>query len=130
MKFGQFEATAFSQGTGTSGLPGGFTPPERFIRAAFFKEHIAEAVNEAEAVSNAHHILNTVRISKGLVITANDAIDYSQYVGTMCNETLAYYYQSYDEQQLAKVSITEELLQMKEPKIFELNSIESIKELN
>lgn len=130
VKFGEYQATAFSQGTGTSGLPGGFTPPERFVRAAFFKEYIEVAENEEDGVNNAHHILNTVRIPKGIVITADQAVDYSQYVGAMCNESGTYYYSSYDSHQIVKVRITEKLLQTIEPVVFEIAQDESIKELN
>lgn len=130
VKFGDYEAQAFSQGTGTLGLPGGFTPPERFVRAAFLKEHILQAPTEVEGVTNAYHILNTVRIPKGIVVTPEDKDDYSQYVGTMCNESLTYYYSSYENYQITKVTITEELLAAKEPITFETDAFENIKSLN
>lgn len=130
VKFGEYEARAFSQGTGTMGLPGGYTPPERFVRAAFFKEHIKQAENETEGVSNAYHILSTVRIPKGIVVTADDREDFSQYVGTMCNTSLTYYYTSYENYQIAKVQMTDELLQSTEPRMFKVQKEEAFKELN
>lgn len=130
VKFGEYEATAFSQGTGTLGLPGGFTPPERFVRAAFLKEHISPAESEVEGVNNAYHILNTVRIPKGVVVTQEDKLDYSQYVGTMCNESLTYYYSSYENYQITKVTLTKELLESKEPITFKTDAFENIKTLN
>ncbi|MGY3767012.1 choloylglycine hydrolase family protein [Vagococcus vulneris] len=128
--FGDYEAKAFSQGTGTLGLPGGFTPPERFVRAAFFKEHIKEAENEVQGVSNAYHILSTVRIPKGLVVTPEGKSDYSQYVGTMCNTSLTYYYSGYDNNQICKVQITEKLLKEKEPVTFMADPFETMKTFN
>ena len=98
VNFGGFEATAFSQGTGTMGLPGGYTPPERFVRAAFFKEYIDEAKTEEENVNNAYHILSTVRISKGIVVTSSGSKDYSLYVGSMCNTSRSYYLTTYENQ--------------------------------
>lgn len=130
VKFGNYEANAFSQGTGTLGLPGGFTPPERFVRAAFLKEHILQASSEVEGVTNAYHILNTVRIPKGIVVTPENTDDYSQYVGTMCNESLTYYYSSYENYQITKVTLTEQLLASKEPITFEMDAFENIKDLN
>lgn len=130
VKFGDYEAHAFSQGTGTLGLPGGFTPPERFVRAAFFKEHIKPAENEIEGVSNAYHILSTVRIPKGLVIDEKGQSDYSQYVGTMCNTSLTYYFNTYDNNQICKVQLTDKLLQEKEPVTFMANTTETMKEFS
>lgn len=120
VRFGEYIANPFSQGTGTTGLPGGFTPPERFVRAAFFKEHIEEAENEEQGVYNHYHILSTVRIPKGIVVTAADTVDYSQYVGTMCNNSKTYYYSAYDQHDIVKVTLTEELLARTTPKQFEL----------
>lgn len=128
--FGTYTALPFSQGTGTLGLPGGYTPPERFVRAAFFKEHIAQAEDETSGVTNAYHILATVRIPKGIVVTAEDTEDYSQYVGTMCNETRTYYFNSYDNSQISKVTITDDLLQVDKPVTFLADKKETIKSLN
>lgn len=128
--FGDYKAIPFSQGTGTMGLPGGYTPPERFVRAAFFKEHIGQAQNEIEGVSNAYHILATARIPKGIVVTAEGAEDYSQYVGTMCNESRSYYFNAYENNQVAKVTLTKELLKSQKPIMFMADKVEMMKELN
>ncbi|MGX7148435.1 choloylglycine hydrolase family protein [Enterococcus ureasiticus] len=128
--FGDYVALPFSQGTGTMGLPGGYTPPERFVRAAFFKEHIDQAQDEATGVTNAYHILATVRIPKGIVVTSEGAQDYSQYVGTMCNESRSYYFNSYDNSQIAKVTITDDLLEVDKPITFMADKIETFKTLN
>lgn len=120
VKFGDYVAAPFSQGTGTLGLPGGFAPPERFVRAAFFKQFIEQAKNEVEGVTNQYHILATVRIPKGIVITENGAADYSQYVGTMCNESLSYYYSNYENQEIFKIVLTEALLNSTRPRIFDV----------
>lgn len=127
--FGSFVATAFSQGTGTRGLPGGYTPPERFVRATFFRQNIEPAANEIAGVSNIYHILATVRIPKGIVLTPEKQSDYSLYVGTMCNESRTYYFNDYDNNQIAKVALTDELLATTEPVIFEADAIETMKDL-
>lgn len=121
-KYGEYLATPFSQGTGTSGLPGGYTPPERFIRAAFFKEYINEANDEGQGVSNAQHILNTVRIPKGIVVTDSDGEDYSLYSGSMVNNSKTYYFTSYDNHQMAKLVLDEDLLSNKEPIVFDVQA--------
>lgn len=121
VKFGDFEATPFSQGTGTSGLPGGYTPPERFTRAAFLKEYIKEAADEDEGVMNVFHILASVRIPKGIVLEKSGNSDYSQYVSISCNESKTFYYTDYSSNEIAKVTLTDELLAEKEVKEFPIS---------
>ncbi len=129
-KFGEYTSHAFSQGTGTLGLPGGYTPPERFVRAAFFKEHIDQAQSELEAVTNATKILSTVQIPKGIVVTTDGKEDYSQYTGMMCNESKTYYYTDYHNTRISKIEMTEELLTTTLPKVFVIDKAEDINVLN
>lgn len=115
---GEFTATPFSQGTGSQGLPGGYTPPERFVRAAFLKQYTEEADDELSGVETVLKILGSVRVPKNLVVNAENFSDYSQYVCMMCNESLSYYYEDYASNVLSKVVLTEELLSEKEVKLF------------
>lgn len=118
--FGEFKATPFSQGTGTSGLPGGFTPPHRFVRAAFFKEYINEAIDEDEAITNIWQILNTVRIPQGVVIEDSEGEDYTQYLAAICLESRSFYYTTYENNQITKTQLTDELIEKGEIVIFEV----------
>ncbi|CRH18610.1 choloylglycine hydrolase family protein [Carnobacterium maltaromaticum] len=129
-KFGKYTSHAFSQGTGTLGLPGGYTPPERFVRAAFFKEYIDQAGIEIEAVTNAVRILATVQIPKGIVVTDDDKEDYSQYIGMMCNESKTYYYTDYNNTRISQITLTDELLERNSPKVFVTKKTEDIDILN
>lgn len=53
-------------GTGMLGLPGDFTPPSRFIRAAFFQTTAPIPANGFDAVVQAFHILNNFDIPIGM----------------------------------------------------------------
>lgn len=120
--FGTFKATPFSQGTGTSGLPGGYTPPERFVRAAFFREHTHPGKDEQSGVNAAFHILDTVSIPKGIVQTAEGQCDYTQLKSAMCNTTRSFYFSSYEDHQVVKVALTDHLLATDQPYIFDYPS--------
>ncbi|MDR3290829.1 MAG: choloylglycine hydrolase family protein [Methanobrevibacter sp.] len=109
-KYGEYLAKPFSQGTGTSELPGGYTPPHRFVRAAFFKEYINKAKNEEEGVTNIWQILSTVRVPKGIVIMNPDGEDYTQYISAMCLESKSFYFTPYENNQITKVQINDKLL--------------------
>ncbi len=110
-KFGDFEATPFSQASGTSLLQGGFTPPERFVRAAYLKEYIDEAKNEEEAITNIWHVLNSVRIPRGVVMKNDGNPDITQYVASMCSESKTYYFTPYQNSQISCVTLTQDYIE-------------------
>lgn len=125
--FGEFEAKPFSQASGTSILPGGFTPPERFVRVAYLKEYIKAAKNEEEAVTNVWHILNSVCIPNGVVIQENGCPDYTQYMASMCSESKTYYFSTCTNNQINSVELTQEIARnLTEPKTFDINSSQKI----
>ncbi len=69
VKWGNVSLTPFGQGTGTIQLPGGFTSPERFVRTAFLKTHVEVPENRSDAIMTCFHIMNSVFIPKGIVLT-------------------------------------------------------------
>lgn len=80
---GSASVTALGQGGGMLGLPGDYTPPSRFIRAAFMRQNIAQPANASEAVQAIGHILNTVDIPLGVAQSKEgDQVfsDYTQWV--------------------------------------------------
>ncbi|MGG5314493.1 choloylglycine hydrolase family protein [Enterococcus sp. AZ072] len=117
------EIHPFGQGSGSIGLPGDFTPPSRFVRAVFFKYAIEKAAGEEQAVSNCWHVLNTVRIPKGVVIQRDGDADYTQYVAAMCSESRTYYFSNYENNRIQKIELTDTLLDhLTEPAEFKVLS--------
>ena len=66
-KVGPVTLSAFGSGSGLHGLPGDFTPPSRFIRAAIYSQAAAPNATDGDAVLAAFHILNQFDIPKGSV---------------------------------------------------------------
>src|SRR4249920_1273560 len=58
-KLGPVTLPAF--GSGLHGMPGDFTPPPRFVRAAIYSQSAAPNATAEDAVFSAFHILNQVR---------------------------------------------------------------------
>ncbi len=56
------ELAQFGAGSGMLGLPGDFTPPSRFVRAAFLQTSIEQQKTGFETVLQAFHILNNFDI--------------------------------------------------------------------
>ncbi|MBR2342103.1 MAG: choloylglycine hydrolase family protein [Alphaproteobacteria bacterium] len=65
-EFGPIELRAFGSGAGFLGLPGDFTPPSRFVRAAFLKTYSLEQNNTYDTVIRAFHILNNFDVPLGV----------------------------------------------------------------
>ena len=82
-QIGTTNVTALGQGGGMVGLPGDYTPPSRFIRAAVLRHTVTEPANASEAIQAVGHILNTVDIPIGVAQSKEgDQVvsDYTQWV--------------------------------------------------
>ena len=128
--FGSFQATPFSQGTGSFGLPGGFTPPERFVRVAFLKEYTERTHDVNQSLASIYYILSSVWIPRGVVVKADGDFDYTQYGGAMNLNSLTYYFAPYGNQALTSVTLTPELLAQTEPQLFTVSRQQQITALN
>ena len=69
-KLGPVTLPAFGAGAGLLGLPGDFTPPSRFVRAAIYSQSAAPNATADDAVLAVFHILNQFDIPKGSVLNA------------------------------------------------------------
>jgi hypothetical protein len=65
VQLGSVKRLPFGQGSGMLGLPGDFTPPSRFVRAAAFSQSVLPSQTGNETVLEAFHILNAFVIPKG-----------------------------------------------------------------
>lgn len=89
--------TPFGQAGGTIALPGGFTSPERFVRTAYLKTHIPKPKDRREAIAACFHIMESVSIPKGAVITSRNTYDYTKYIAFINTNTCEYFYKTYDD---------------------------------
>ena len=88
------------QAGGTVPLPGGFTSPERFVRAAYLKTHIAAPEDRQTAAAACFHILANVSIPKGAVMTVRGTYNYTKYTAAINLRTCEYFYRTYDDLQI------------------------------
>ena len=86
-------------------LPGGFTSPERFVRTAFLKTHVQVPKNRSEAIMTCFHIMNSVSIPKGIVVTDRGVCDYTKYTAFINTNTCEYYFKTYENDQIITVSL-------------------------
>jgi len=110
------------QGSGMLGLPGDFTPPSRFVRAAVFSATAIPEANAQQGIQQIFHILNNFDIPVGVAREVKDDVIYSDY--TMLTvardpKNLRYFYHTYDDQTLRMIDLSK----------FDLNA-ESIKKIS
>lgn len=110
----------FSQGSGTFGLPGDYTPPSRFLRVLFGKEALKHPRTETETLTAAFHILASVDIPKGSVMTDRKVPDYTQYSSAMFCDTCTYYFKTYNNSQICKISLYDNDRNAPDAKIWKL----------
>jgi choloylglycine hydrolase len=63
---GDLTLTSFGSGTAALGLPGDFSPPSRFVRAAFVRATTPPLATADDAVAHAFHILHNFDIPIGV----------------------------------------------------------------
>lgn len=65
-KLGDLTLTSFGSDSGMLGLPGDFTPPSRFVRAALLSNYSVQQKTGYESAMKAFHILNNLDVPLGV----------------------------------------------------------------
>lgn len=97
------------QGSGMVGLPGDYTPPSRFVRAAIFSASATPSDNAEKGVEQVFHILNNFDIPVGVSREDIGGVihtDHTLITAVRDPQSLRYYYKSYDDQQIRMVDLT------------------------
>lgn len=102
------DLTLYSRGMGTLGLPGDYTSPGRFVRAAFVCNHSVSFTSEKESVSQFFHILNSVAIPRGVCDIGEGHYHHTLYSSCINATRGIYYYTTYDNRQISAVYLRHE----------------------
>ncbi len=98
----------FGQGSGMVGLPGDFTPPSRFVRAAIFSSTAIAAKDVESVVGQTFHILNQFDIPVGAVrqkASGGFETDSTLLTSVKDPNRLRYYFKSYDDQTIKWIAL-------------------------
>lgn len=115
--------TQYSRGMGAIGLPGDFSSSSRFVRGVFVKENIRDFGGEDSGISRMMHILSSVSVPCGCVVTKEGGAVATLYTCTMDGENLTYYYNSYGNGQLRAVKLYPEDTDMRVYPVYEKENI-------
>lgn len=99
----------FSRGMGALGLPGDWSSPSRFVRAAFLAAHSACGESEEENVRQLFHLLAAVAHPRGCVL-AGDRYQITQYTSCFSERTGTYYLTTYESCEIIGVDMRKENL--------------------
>jgi choloylglycine hydrolase len=109
-KLGDTTLSAFGSGSGMLGLPGDFTPPSRFVRAAMFSQAATPNKTADDAVLSAFHLLNQFDIPKGSVVNAavgEPTPEITEWTSVNDLKNLRWYFRSFDDQSIRVVDLKE-----------------------
>lgn len=97
----------YSQGMGAMGLPGDVSSASRFVRAVFTNQNAKKQDDEAAAIGQFFHILNTVNQTEGCV-AVNDKLEKTVYTSCADQDNGIYYYTTYENSQITAVHLYHE----------------------
>lgn len=120
----------YGQGMSMIGLPGDVTPPSRFVRATFNKFNSVQEETEEGAISQFFHILDSVSMIKGTVITKDKKYDMTTYSSCVNTSKGIYYFKTYYNNQINAVALNNENMNSDKLEVYELPKNQNIKYLN
>ena len=82
---------------GMQGIPGDYSGPARFVKAAFVNSHYPVQESEAANVSRLFRTLGAVAVPMGAARMADGSSEITLYTSCFSAETLTYYHATYDE---------------------------------
>ena len=98
----------FGQGLGCFGLPGDYSPASRFVKAAYLSLNSICEKDEMSSISQFFHILDSVSMIRGSVITPENLYDITTYSCCMNATKGIYYYKTYSNSQITGVDMNRE----------------------
>ncbi|MBE6939569.1 MAG: choloylglycine hydrolase family protein [Ruminococcaceae bacterium] len=107
----RMDLPVFCHGLAAVGLPGDWSSPSRFVRAAFARLNAVSAAGEAESVGQFFHLLGTVERPRGCVQLEGGRQDITVY-SSCCNQDRGiYYYTTYENRRITAVDLHGEELE-------------------
>lgn len=110
LQLGNVTVPTFGAGSGLRGLPGDFTPPSRFVRAAFFSANATPTNTAKDAVLQAFHILNQFDLPQGSVRNAavgGVQVEITEWTTVSDMTNLRWYFRTFGDQTIRVVDVKE-----------------------
>ena len=95
--WGPAKLAAFGSGMGLHGIPGDYSGPSRFVKAAFVSAHYPAQDDERANVTRLFRTLGSVAVPDGCAQVAGGAFERTLYTSCFSAATLTYYHAAYDD---------------------------------
>ena len=130
---GTLKLQQFGSGSGLHGIPGDFTPPSRFVRAAFYSTTSIPTDKAEQTVFRAFHILNHFDIPYGAVLSVNgnqDIPEYTLVTTVKDTQNLKYYFRAFEDQNIKMVDLNAFDLNGKTIKTFSMQGNQTVQDIS
>lgn len=114
--------TPFTSGQGTFGLPGDYTSPSRFIKAAYLANNFKASKSELSNVSQFFHILDNVSVVRGAVLSNSNKYMTTIYSSCVNVDKVVYYCKTYNNSRVVAVELKKEDLKSNALKTYSIES--------
>lgn len=111
---GKLNLNAYTRGMGALGLPGDWSSPSRFVRAAFVRANSVSGDSEEESVNQFFHILDSVGQPRGSCIVGEKGYEVTVYTSCCNADRGIYYYTTYENHCITAVDMRKEELDGKD----------------
>ncbi len=113
--WGGVHLSPFGSGAGMQGMPGDYSGPARFVKAAFVNSHYPVQGSEASNVTRLFRTLGSVAVPEGCALMADGAFEKTLYTSCFSASTLTYYHATYSDPQIRAYPLRSADLSAKRP---------------
>lgn len=124
------ELETYAQGMGALGLPGDSSSMSRYVKAAFLKLNTKLGDDTEDNVTQFFHILDSVAMVRGSVVTEQGKYDITTYSCCIDAEHGVYYYKTYGNNRITAINLFNERLDSSNLIIYPLTSKQDFLYLN
>ena len=105
IKWGKAEMVPFGSGSMMRGMPGDYYSPSRFVRVAYLNTHYPTKDTEKDNVIRLFHTLSGVAMIDGAAAMDENSFEKTIYTGGYSSASKTYYYNTYDNPSILRVSM-------------------------
>ena len=105
IKWGKAEMVPFGSGSMMRGMPGDYYSPSRFVRVAYLNTHYPTKDTEKDNVIRLFHTLSGVAMIDGAAAIDENSFEKTIYTGGYSSASKTYYYNTYDNPSILRVSM-------------------------
>lgn len=103
--WGAMKLAPFGSGLGMQGIPGDYSGPSRFVKAAFVNSHYPAQTDEAANVTRLFRTLGSVAVPEGAAKMADGSHEKTLYTSCFSPATMTYYHATYDDPRIRSYPI-------------------------